>query len=164
MRCAVLIVFAIMFLYSCEHYYDISKSIDPEFNAGDVFFYESNLTAAIDTMYVMKKKYEVEDSDKTYHYESLSCVIINMNKNIKYEIQYSGNDFSLYVIEGENVFMYDEYDSCLDLTLNGAKYKNVFLLTNADNIINVPDTLFFSPKKGILKYSVDNEKYNLIKE
>lgn len=153
-------LFAIAAFCGCGDDY-IVDTIYPEYKIG-AYYYESSSQKKTDTLYLMYKDYDLEDSDKHY-WEIIHCTYVNVSNGVKYIIGYEKTNFWLSVVFDNKQFFYEQDSTAQKMTVNEHTYKDVyrFFLNDVDTAI-VAHTFYISPKNGILKYQYDDDEYILL--
>lgn len=94
-------LFAIAALCGCGDDY-IVDTIYPEYKIG-AYYYESSSQKKTDTLYLMYKDYDLEDSDKHY-WEIIHCTYVNVSNGVKYIIGYEKPIFGCRLFSITNNF------------------------------------------------------------
>lgn len=160
MRCAVLIVFAVMLLYGCEHIpqeYHIPNALKPLFNEGDTFFYKSSQKETLcDTLVVTNLYYgfsQEGDKKTTDIYEYMRCDMKSLASDIRFKFEeYVSGYIGIDVVDKNDVYQYFfDNKELKNIKIGEDEYYNVCELSQSDNFI-FPIKIYYSRQYGVLKY------------
>jgi len=158
-----MIITILTFLSSCDKivYFDIPQNEKPLLNNNDTVCF-IDLNGKIDS-FLIKRTDNYRISDKRYYHQEIIIQYKNINLygSIRdFRIEHRGST-SIYV-DGYYFPSIYKNDLVINLDIKGLKYINVYNLKSLNYPDTIPKSIYYSHKKGIIKYDFSDSSYEII--
>jgi len=159
-----IIVAALLAFVSCfdkEKYDYIPKDQKPNLQNGDTVYFVNHQDKSLVDTFVVQISTDYEVFDKTHYWETLSLSYENDNK--AFSVDY-GSRYGLMILAGASDWTSYKGNELTDISISGVKYQAIIFNKRYPTSELLPDTLYYSYKKGIIRYDYSDTNYYEIKK